>query len=206
MIISQNRGPVKARWPHSIKRKERNPQQFSMSTGYSSKGERFCFFCKNHTFLRNCYWICSPFNNFIRIWSSCAWGFPTAQICIFMCSALFLITFSKFEKAWVFHHVWGCLDSKFKTWEEGKQWSEILAMGNPFWVSHAVDYFAWQDLPEREWELLMELSFMFFVYLMWWWKVLGVLCIEEKKKVNLVVGGVAHKYATWSNVFTWYWV
>lgn len=63
----------------------------------------------------------------------------------------------------------------------------ILAVGNPFWVSHAVDYFAWQDLPGREWELLMELSFMGFVCLMWWWNVLGVLFKERGKTVN--VGG-----------------
>lgn len=83
---------------------------------------------------------------------------------------------------------------------------KILAMGNPFWVSHAVDYFVWQDLPGSEWELLMELSFMGFVYLMWWWKVLGVLFKEGEKKSKSWEGGETHKYTIWSNVLSWYWV
>jgi len=40
-------------------------------------------------------------------------------------------------------------------------------LGNPFWISHAVAYFAWQDLPGSECKLLMDLSFMIFAYLMW---------------------------------------
>lgn len=82
------------------------------------------------------------------------------------------------ETAWI-------LNSKPGGRESNGQ--NILAVGNPFWVSHAADYFPWQDLPRREWELLMELSFMGFVCLMWWWNVLGVLFKERWKTVS--VGG-----------------
>lgn len=192
MIIFQNRGPVKARWAHSIKRKEGNTQQFSMSAGYSSKESA------SDPFLKNSCWICSPFNSSLGIEVLVHEAFLLHRSGFLYTQRCFLITFSK-----LLHHVWDCLGSKFKTWEEGEQWSENSCCGNLFWVSHTVDYFAWQDLPGSEWELLMELSFMVFVCLMWWWKVLGVRFKEKKKNL---AGGEAHKYAIWSDVFTWYWV
>lgn len=65
-----------------------------------------------------------------------------------------------------------------------------------------MDYFPWQDLPGREWELLMELSFMGFVCLMWWWNVLGVLFKERGKTLN--VGGEEKHTNTQCNLVCYY--
>lgn len=53
-----------------------------------------------------------------------------------------------------------------KLGREESSGQKILALGNPVWVSYAVDYLAWQNLPGSEIELLMGLSFMVFEYLM----------------------------------------
>lgn len=99
-----------------LERKERNPQQFSMSTGCSSKGEFFSVLEESDPFLRNSYWISSPLNDFIGGWYSCAWGLPTALISAFIQQN---IGFGHFLR--LLHHVWDCLDFTFKTWREGKQ-------------------------------------------------------------------------------------
>lgn len=125
-------------------------------------------------------------DSFIRSLSSCAWErtdlcFPTLSVVF---NQFFWSCYVTLEAAWM-------LNLKLGRGESSGQ--KILALGNPIWVSCAVDYFAWQNLPGSEWELLMGLSFMVFEYLMWWWKVLGVIFKEGNKKVKSLGKGKLSK-------------